>query len=420
MSEYLREFGKEWRALTAATIGLSSGLVLNSYAIGIMGPHLVEHFGWERSQMAAVQILALLTVISFPIVGRLADVIGGRRTALIGIIASPVLFFGFSQVTSYAMFAVLYGLQVALLTTTTPPIYFRVIVQNFRKARGMALAISVAGPSLVAAVGGPLLNNLVVAQGWQAGYIALMIFTVIGGLLAFILMPSEMRDSPAQQRKRPAKEDFALILRSRVFWIIGISMLLCNLPQAIFLSQLNLIIAEFGVVDRAASIMVSSYAVGMMIGRFISGFALDRFPARMVASFGLALSAIGLIAIGFFGGSPVLLSIAVLAIGLSFGAESDIIAYLIYRHFGSRIYSSVHGMTSSIVAISSVLGAGLVALILHLTDTYWPFLLGTGVAVLTGAALLLFLPANGIEEDEGESEETPHGAARRAPKPATA
>jgi len=40
--------------------------------------------------------------------------------------------------------------------------------------------------------------------------------------------------------------------------------------------------------------------------------------------------------------------------------------------------------------------------------------------VLTGAALLLFLPANGIEEDEGESEETPHGAARRAPKPATA
>jgi len=418
MSEYLREFGKEWRALTAATIGLSCGLVLNSYALGIMGPHLVEHFGWAKSQLAAVQLLSLFTVIAFPFVGRMADVVGGRRTALIGIIASPLLFFGFSQVTSFAMYAVIYGLQVALLTTTTPPIYFRVIVQNFRKARGMALAIAIAGPSLVAAVGGPLLNNLVVAEGWQVGYIALMIFTAVGGFLAFFLMPAEMHSGPALPRKRPAREDFALILRHRVFWIIGISMLLCNLPQAIFLSQLNLILSEFGVVGRAASVMVSSYAVGMLIGRFISGFALDRFPARLVASSGLALSAIGLIAIGFTGGSIVLLSVAVLAIGLSFGAESDIIAYLIYRHFGSRIYSSVHGLTSSIVAISSVFGAGLVAFILHLTDTYWPFLLGTGIAVLTGAMLLLSLPTKGIEEDDDESLAPPQASDPRNQEPA--
>lgn len=417
MSEYLREFGSQWRALTAATIGLSCGLMLNSYAAGIMGPHLVAQFGWAKSQLAGVQVLSLFTVVAFPIVGRMADIVGGKRTALVGIIASPLLFFGFSQVSSFWMYAVLYGAQVALLTTTTPPIYFRVIVQNFRKARGMALALAVAGPSLVAAVGGPLLNNLVMAQGWQAGYFALMVFTAAGGLLAYLMMPSELRDHSAPARKRPARADFAVILRHRVFWILAISMLLCNLPQAIILSQLNLILAEFGVTGRTASIMVSSYAIGMMVGRFISGYALDRFPPRVVAAVGLSLSAFGILGLGLTAGSIVWLSVAVLTIGLSFGAESDILAFLIYRHFGGRIYSTVHGLTSSMVAVSATIGAVTLAAVLYVTDTYWPFLMGTGLCVLAGGLLLLVLPRNGIEEDEGESGRIAQEPASPDPQP---
>lgn len=411
MSEYLREFGTEWRALTSATIGLSCGLILNSYAAGIMGPHLVAQFGWAKSQLAGVQVLSLFTVLAFPVVGRMADVFGGRRTALVGIIASPLLFFGFSQVTSFTMYAALYAAQVALLTTTTPPIYFRVIVQNFRRARGMALALAVAGPSLVAAVGGPLLNILVVEQGWQAGYLALMVFTAAGGLLAFLMMPAELRSSSASLRKRPAREDFAFILRHKVFWLLAISMLLCNLPQAVILSQLNLILTEFGVVGRTASIMVSSYAIGMMVGRFISGYALDLFPPRLVAAFGLSLSAIGILSLGLTGGSIVLLSISIFAIALSFGAESDILAYLIYRHFGGGIYSTVHGLTSSTVAISATIGAALLTAVLHMTDTYWPFLWSTGLCVLAGGLLLLFLPARGIEECEKNVDHEPNGGA---------
>lgn len=403
MSEYLLEFRTHWRALVSAAIGLSCGLILNSYVAGIMGPHLVAQFGWAKSQLAAVQVLSLFTVIAFPVVGRLADIFGGRRTALVGIIASPLLFFGFSQVSSFGMYAVLYGAQVALLTTTTPPTYFRVIVQNFRKARGMALALAVAGPSLVAAIGGPLLNNFVVAQGWRAGYLALMVFTAAGGLLAFLMMPPELGGITAPKRKRPAREDFAVILRSRVFWVLALSMLLCNLPQAVIVSQLALILAEFGVVGRSASIMVSSYAIGMMVGRFISGYALDRFAPRIVAALGLSLSAFGILGLGLTGGSVVWLSVAVLAIGLSFGAESDIIAFLIYRHFGGRIYSTVHGLTSSMVAVSATIGAALLAGVLQVTDTYSPFLMGTGFCVLAGGLLLLVLPRDGIAEGEGEA-----------------
>lgn len=411
MSEYVHEFRTQWRALASATIGLSCGLILNSYVAGIMGPHLLAQFGWTKSQLASVQVLSLFTVVAFPVVGRMADIFGGRRTALVGIVTSPLLFLGFSQVTSFAMYAALFGAQVALLTTTTPPIYFRVIVQNFRKARGMALALAIAGPSLVAAIGGPLLNNLVVAQGWQAGYLALMAFSAAGGLLAYLMMPFELRANAAPIRKRPAREDFAAILRHRVFWVLAVSMLLCNLPQAIILSQLNLILSEFGVTGRSASIMVSSYAIGMMVGRFISGYALDRFPPRIVATLGLLLSGFGILGLGLTGGSIIWLSVAVLAIGLSFGAESDIIAFLIYRHFGGRIYSTVHGLTSSMVAISATIGAALLSFILHVTDAYLPFLMGTGLCVLAGGLLLLLLPRNGIAEGE-------EAAASPEPQPA--
>jgi MFS family permease len=114
MSEYVQEFHTQWRALVSATIGLSCGLILNSYVAGIMGPHLLAQFGWTKSQLAGVQVLSLFTVVAFPIVGRMADIFGGRRTALVGIVTSPLLFLGFSQVTSFAMYAALFGAQVAL------------------------------------------------------------------------------------------------------------------------------------------------------------------------------------------------------------------------------------------------------------------------------------------------------------------
>jgi predicted MFS family arabinose efflux permease len=382
--------------------------MLNSYAAAIMGPYLVAEFGWAKSDLAAVQILGLVAIFTFPFVGRLADVVGARRTALVGIIASPIVFFAFSRVTSIGMFAGIFAIQVFFLTTTTPPIYCRVIVQCFKQARGLALAVAASGPPLVAAVGGPLLNNLVVAQGWKAGYLALMVFSLVAGLAAFLLMPAELRDGAKPKRKAkpmrksPVREDYTLILRNPAFWVLAISMMLCNLPQAIILTQLNLIIAEHGVVGRSASIMVSAYAMGMLAGRVISGLALDRFPSRLVATFGLLISAFGLVAMGIGGGSIVGLAIAVLGVGLSFGAESDILAYLIYRHFGVHTFSTVFGLLSSVISISAMLGALSMSIVLHLTDSYKPFLMATGFGVLIGGLLLLLLPSHGVGGEEVE------------------
>ncbi|SFF77319.1 Sugar phosphate permease [Novosphingobium sp. CF614] len=401
MNSYLGELRTQWRPLTSVIVGLSSGLVMSSYVIGIMGPYLVTEFGWAKEDMALVGILALGAVLLLPLIGRMTDVFGVRKTAMIGVIASPVSYFILSRIDSFAAYAIMFALQASILATTTPPVYCRIVVQYFKRARGLALGIAAAGPAMAVAVGGPLLNNFVDDYGWRAGYIAMAIYTAISGILAMVLLPPERRDGQAKAAKpKRAKEDYRMIFRSSAFWILFAGILLCNLPQSIMMSQLSLILAENGASGKSASIMISSYAVGMIVGRLVSGVALDRFPAPLVATIGLALSGIGLLIIASGLDARPVVFFAVLTFGLSLGAESDVIAYLVVRNFGVKIYSSVHSILATSTALAAVLGSVMLSITLRYFVFYAPFLGVTGALAVLGSLLFLFLPRNPQMEDE--------------------
>jgi MFS family permease len=420
LGTYTRELREGWRPLLAVVIGLSSGLVMTSYTIGIMGPHLVAEFGWAKSDMALVGVLAIFAVFLFPFVGRSADVLGVRKTAAIGVIASPILFFALSRINTLGAYAVLYTLQAAVLVTTTPPVYCRIVVQYFKEGRGLALGIASAGPALAVAVGGPFFNNFITDHGWRSGYLVLAAYTLIGGVIALLMLPPEMRGDKTRAAPRPkrARADYARIFRSAPFWIIFVAILLCSLPQAVMTSQLSLILEENGAAGKAASIMISAYASGMIIGRLVSGVALDRFSARWVATISLALSGLGLLVIASGLDSRPILFFSVLTFGLSVGAESDVVAYLVVRNFGLRLYSSVHSIIATSTAVAAVLGSIMLSLFLTSTSFYAPFLGVTGVLAVFGSLLFLLLPRNPQVEDETEEEEeaaiqaevvSPHG-----------
>jgi len=414
MSDYWREFRTEWRAVTSAAIGLGFGLMMMSYSISIMGPHLIKEFGWPKADLVKVQMLSLISVLAYPLVGRLADVFSARRTALIGVIAAPVLFFALSRIDDLTSYAVLYVAQSVILAATTPPVYCRVVVERFRLARGLALAIAVAGPSLIAAVGGPLLNSLVVDYGWRTGYVALAIGSAIGGGVAIALMPAGQKRVAGEARPAATRGDYGLILRHPAFWLLNGAVLFCTMPMAILLTQMGLIVGEHGVVDKTVSIIVSAYAIGMMAGRLASGFALDKFPAPLVASATLALSAMGLMIISQHGVPIAVLAGAVMVVGLSFGAESDIVGYLISRIFPIRAYSTVFGFIAANTTIAAFIGAGLMALLLDKYDSYSPFVMVAGISVALGSLLFLLLPrpkpGHAHDEVPAEAAEAPTAA----------
>jgi predicted MFS family arabinose efflux permease len=405
MNSYLGELRVHWRPLLSVVLGLSSGLVMTSFVIGIMGNYLVEEFKWPKEQMAMVGVLALGAVLLFPFVGRMTDVLGVRKTAMIGVIASPIFYLALSRIETLGAYAALYALQAAILATTTPPVYCRIIVQYFKETRGLALGIATAGPALAVVLGGPLLNNFVTDHGWRAGYVAMAIYSAMVGVLALLTLPPEMRGGQTTLAKpKTAKQDYSRIFRSYVFWILIVGILLCNLPQSIMMSQLALILAENGASGKDASIMISALAGGTIIGRLVSGVALDTFPAPLVATIGLAISGIGLIVIASGFDSRPALFFSVLVFGMSIGAESDVIAYLVVRNFGVKIYSSVHSILATSTAVAAVLGSVLLSLALSQYGQYWQFLGITGVIAVLASLLFLLVPSNPqVEDDPVES-----------------
>jgi MFS family permease len=411
MASYFGDLRSNWRPVAAVFMGLSGGLMTSSYVIGIMAPYLIRELHWTRADFATVGALGLSSVLFFPVVGRLADRVGVRPTAMIGVIASPLICLALSQLHDLRMYAILFALQCLLLVTTTPPVYCRVIVQYVERARGLALAIVACGPALVVAIGGPLLNNFVAEHGWRAGYLLLMLFSAATGLFSILLLPSERnRAKSAPAKPRTAKQDYGAIVRTPAFWIMFGGAILCSLPSAMMMTQLSLVLAENGITGRGVSIMIGGMAGGTLIGRIVSGVALDRFPAPIVVMIGYALSGIGMLTIASGMSSPLVLLIAVVLIGLSAGAEGDLTAYLVVRNFGLRLYGSIFGMLAATTAIGASLGAVLLGVMLAAFGSFAPYLRFAGILVIVGGMLYTLLPGNpvlGDDEDEAEKTELP-------------
>lgn len=378
-----------------------------------IAPTLLEDTGWSKSDFALVGSMAIVTAFAFPFVGRLADILGVRFTALIGLVVMPLVYLAYSMMSGdLRVYVAIFFMQSVFAVTTTATVYTRLVVQHVKHARGLALAIAVSGPALSGAIGGPILNAYVEANGWRDAYQALAIFTAIAGVITFLLIPREQEKGPrVVQPKRRARDDYPQIFRSRTFWILLVVMLLCNLPMTILLVQLKLLLIDNGISGDGAAIMFTALSVGMLIGRFAAGIGLDRFKAHIVAFVTLGLPSLGLFVIASSWDAPLVLTAAVFFLGFAFGAEGDIVAFLVARHFKIDIYGSVMGLLTCAMSFSTAMGALLLSVVLAKTGGYELYLVIVGTAVLVGASLLLLLG-----RESGESE---HKTGETLPAPGT-
>ncbi|MET0587290.1 MAG: MFS transporter [Novosphingobium sp.] len=358
-----------------------------------IAPTLVADAGWSKEDFALVGSLALVTAFIFPFVGRLADVLGVRKTALIGMVTLPLTYLAFSMIGgSLRAYVLIFFVQSILGVTTTATVYTRLVVQHIEKARGLALAIAVSGPAVFGAIGGPIINHYVEVNGWQAAYQALALFSVIAGVIVFLLIPREKQDAlPVVRPKRRARDDYPVIFRTFTFWILLAVMLLCNLPATIMLVQLKMLLLDNGITGEGAAIMFTALSVGMLVGRFVAGIALDRYRPHIVGFITLGLPSIGLFIIASSWDAPAILTFAVFCLGFAFGAEGDIVAFLVARHFGVQVYSSVMGLLTCAMSFSTASGAALLSFSLARTGGFELYLVIAGTGVLIGAALLLLL-----------------------------
>jgi MFS family permease len=390
---YLGELRVNWRFLTSATLGLGFGYGITSYLNNIFTPHLLNAFGWTKAQVSVAGSVLLLSVICMPITGRIADAVGTRRMATIGVISMPLFFVGFSAMTGdFRQYVWLSIAQIIMAgMTTTMIVYSRLIAAEFKNTRGIGVAIAASAPPILGAALAPLLSNFIDAHGWRTGYIAVAVATGIGGLLALLFMPRKQEDAQtAKPARRPAVEEYMAILRSPAFLIIIGGVLLCYLPQIMQTTQLTVILLERDVSSEAAALMLSGFAIGVVAGRFMCGTCLDRFPTHIVAAIAVGLPAAGMVILASGLRAPTLLAMAVALLGLAKGAEISVMPYLCMRFFRREIYSSVLGLMNAGIGASSTIGALILGLTLKLTGSFTPFMLiCAGVSVVAAAGTLL-------------------------------
>lgn len=372
---------------------MGGGFLLNHYIANIFAPHLLDAFPWTRAQFALVGAFGMINLATIPLIGRLTDRIGIRPVAAVGVIAFPLTFVALSLMSgNFTVFVIISLLQYLLCGATTSSIvYSRLIAERFTTARGIALAVGATTPALVGVIASPLLQMLIDAQGWRAGYLGVAAYVGVVGLIALALLPPRLPSQASDRPKAKRGGDYRQIFRSRTFWIIAGGFLLCNLIYPLQSSQMKLMLEENGVDSTAGAWMVSLFAGGVLAGRFLCGVALDRFPAHLVAGIALGLPGIGLLVIASGLASPAVLAISIAVMGLSLGAESDLAAYLVMRYFRLEIYGTVLGLVVTSLAVSASLGSVILSATLHITGNFSAYLLLGAAGCISGAALFLML-----------------------------
>lgn len=388
---YFGELRAGWQPLAAATAGLSAGLSLNAYTNAAMAPRFLDAFGWSRSEFALTGVITLLIFVFLPFYGRLTDLVGVRRVAVVGVVGLPVCWLAYASMTGpiWQYFAINVA-AIALGVTTTPAIYSRIVATSFQRARGLALAVAISGPPLLGAIGAPVLDAINRVHGWRAGCVTIAATIAVVGAVALVLIPA------ADPAAKPVRTDgnravYRMIGGSPVFWILLAAVLLCNLYHSVTTSQLGVVLGDSVGADDTVAVLISMFAAAVIAGRFVCGVALDRFPPHLVAAAAMALPGLGCLLLASPWDGFAVLLVAVCCLGAAWGAEGDVVAYLVSRRFSLTMYSTVLSILSAAIGVSSAVGAVILSRSLQGGQSFSGFLTFAGTAALLGGALLLLL-----------------------------
>ena len=387
-------------------MGLALGSALNIYTLSLFGPPLIAEFGWSKAQFALASSLSLISLFFIPFVGRFVDRVGPRVAGTVGYIAVPVCFFAFSMMSGAIVeFYAITLIKNVLGVLTTSLVFCRVVVERFDTARGMALSVAMTGPPLVGAIAAPIVGEIIDSEGWRTAYRVLSLVSVLGGMLAVFLIGLRRRgaqaDPTAQPKPRRApltRQEFFAIARQPAFPLLIGGMFLVNFPQVIVSSQMKLVLFESGAASSFATWLLSLFALSVIVGRFVCGYALDRVRPHVVAASALGLPAIGLFALASPFDASWLLVVAIAFTGLAQGAEGDVGAMLTSRKFELRHYSFIYSFVVAAMGAASAVGSLVLSFLLHRTDSYAGFLTLSGVVTLLGVACFYFMGRFGRAE----------------------
>jgi MFS family permease len=356
-----------WWNVAASFVGLSlSYAMFTIFAFGVFLKPLAEEFGWRRDAMSLAYTVTNLTIVgSSVLLGILIDRFGVRRVLIPSVALMGVAVASMSQLTGniYHFYA-MYLLIPLLGAGTLPASYSRIIVAWFFRRRGVALGITLAGFGVGAALIPSVGQMLIGSYGWRTAYLvfAEIIFLVALPVSYFLIRetPEEMglqMDGDARSEHSDAAVGLTAGEASKTvsFWLILIAFLLVGVGIASVLAHLVPMLTDRGISPQVAAWCQTSLGIGLIFGRVLSGYLMDRFFAPYVAAIFTLMFVVGVSMLAL-GADGLMVFVAATCIGLSLGSEVSETAYLVSRYFGPKAYGVIYGFMFAAFQLGSAVG----------------------------------------------------------------
>jgi MFS family permease len=157
---------------------------------------------------------------------------------------------------------------------------------------------------------------------------------------------------------------------SRRFLFLAITALVATAGIVGIVVHFVPMLSSGGVERSSAAAIAGVIGVTSMMGRVVAGYLLDRIDGRVIGALAYGLPCLGCFLLLQFDGSTSQAIILAAVIGLSLGAEIDVLAYLASRHFGLRNYGTIFGTLVGLITLGGGLGPLLIGMIFDSTGAY--------------------------------------------------
>jgi predicted MFS family arabinose efflux permease len=268
----------------------------------------------------------------------------------------------------------------------------KVVGTWFHARLGLALGITNAGIGLGGFMIPLIATPIILAAGWRSAYMwhAAAVLLVTWPLIWFFV-----RERPAAGSQHPThKPEYAGMLlgeaaNTRTFAVLAVGFLLLGLINTALIVQQVPLLQDAGVSLQRAVLVQSTYGLCSLIGRLITGYLLDKYRAsRVMTLFVLGASLACLIYAT--GATSNIVFLSAVLIGFAFGAEFDVLGYIIRTHFGLRSFGKIYGVVFAIFQFGAGIGAAALPFSRDLFGSFLPGLWGfTAIALICAAAFLL-------------------------------
>lgn len=324
---------------------------------GVFFNSLVTEFQWSRAVVSGATSCAFLLSGFFAIVvGRLSDIYGPKI-----LMSFASIFFGaglmlMSKVSEiwhlYLFYGVIFGIglsaiDVIALTTTA---------RWFSQTRGMMTGIVKVGTGAGQFTVPFLASILIVVYGWRQAYIIIGVAALVLLLLiAQILQRNpEEKDLPipggSRTHRRAKKEPKALqslnaaeALGTLQLWVLCAANVLLVFCLLIIIVHIVPHAIDIGLSNRQAAGVLSTIGAVSMLGRFISGWAIDRIGSKavMLSCFAILISVLLWLQIA---DSLWMLYLFASVYGLAHGGFFTAISPIVAEIFGIASHGAIFGL----------------------------------------------------------------------------